>query len=101
MKANSSDIRSMSFKDEYRIRIVALAGVELDLVCASSRNVGLVWRDAEAVYLRLGVGYLAAAEARECFPKAAQDGTWSVFDCSRGEKLQVKHRTEWCGHSRL
>lgn len=63
MKADPSDIRSMTFKDEDRIGIVAFARVELYFVGASSGDVGFVGRDAETIYLGFGVGYLSTAEA--------------------------------------
>jgi len=53
----------MTFEDEDRVGIIAFAGVELDFVGSSSSDVGFVRRDAETIYLGLGVGYLSTAEA--------------------------------------
>ena len=46
------------------------AGVEVDFEAAGDGEEGFVGGDAEAIYLAVGVGDLAAAEAGEGFPEA-------------------------------
>jgi len=53
----------MTFEDEDRVWVVAFARIELDFVGTSSGDVSFIGRDAETIYLGLGMWYLSTAEA--------------------------------------
>lgn len=63
VKANTSDIASVSLERENRSWIVTLTRVELDVLASGGSDKSLVWRDAETIDLGVGVGYLATTEA--------------------------------------
>lgn len=70
MKGHACDISSVTVEGEKWIRICGADVVEFDIVVASSSEVALVGRDAEAIDLRVWVLNCPGAYAREGFPKA-------------------------------
>jgi hypothetical protein len=72
VKSDAGDVTGVSVEGENRIGVGALDVVELDRVVPRRGKVALVGRDAEAVYLRVGVGDCAGADAGEGFPETAR-----------------------------
>lgn len=70
VKGHACDIPSVTVEGKKWIGVRGADVVEFDIVVASSSEVALVWRDAEAVDLRVWMLNCPGAYAREGFPKA-------------------------------
>jgi hypothetical protein len=70
VERNARDVACVAIEGEDGVRIRGLDVVEFDCVVAGGGEVSFVGRDAEAVDLRVGVGYCARADPGQGFPKA-------------------------------
>ena len=70
MEGNAGDVGCVAIEGEDGVRVGRLDIVEFDGMVAGGCEIAFVWRDAEAVYLRVGVGDGTGADAAERFPEA-------------------------------
>lgn len=70
VERDAGHIAGVSVEGEYCVGVRRFDVVQLDRVVSGGGEVALVGRDAEAVYLRVGVWDCAGADAGQGFPEA-------------------------------
>lgn len=78
VESDAGDVTGVPVEGEDRVGVGALDVVELDRVVPRRGEVALVRRDAEAVYLRVGMWDRAGANAREGFPETVRSQSMSI-----------------------